>query len=60
MKIIKLEIPYWCKNKTDLKYHQEVCCNCGKEQQYYQEGDGKYIHNLCLKWQKIIRTAQEE
>lgn len=41
---IKVSIPKWCI------YHQgkKICCRCGKHGIYYQEGDYKNLHSLCI------------
>jgi len=43
-----LSYPNWCVRRKIGKEHKDRCCACGDNTIYFQCGDGKGIHSLCI------------
>ena len=47
-RLTRRNIPSWCHYHEDLEKDNKICCLCGTDIQFYQRGDGKVLHNLCM------------
>ena len=55
MKVKTFKKPKWCKiHLSGDNLHR--CCKCGGWEVGYQVGDGKFIHSLCFKCYKKLKS----